>query len=295
MRVNPNPLADLLSALSQTQQQINRDLKQTASGQSVDVPSDDPAAAAMLVRNAGQSAELDQFLKSAGSIAGEVQSADSALNSVVAALQRAITLGTQGANGTVSDSDRAALASEVRGIQAELLNIGNLSYQGKFVFAGSDTQTEPFVWDSSSPSGVRYRGNSAINSVTLGSHLSLQTNMPGDQLFSSPGRDMFQAIQDLITGLENGTQIDSAVNAVSSAYQHINAQRVFYGNAMNQLNSQQIYLNRETTELAQQQNTIAGADLARILSDLANAQTSREATLEAISHTQQNNLFSYMK
>ncbi len=295
MRVNPNPLPDLLSALAQTQSQINRDLAQTASGSSVSTPSDDPAAAAMLVRNAGQMAEADQFLKSAGNVSGAMQTADAALNSVITALNRAIGLGTQGASGTVNSSNRIAIATEVQGIQSQLLSVANLSYQGNFIFAGTATQNAPYVEDAASTSGVRYVGNSNTNAVTVGNHLTVAANLPGDQIFSSGGKDMFQAIQDLITGLQTGTNIDGAVNAVSAAYDHINARRVFYGNVMNQLNSQERFLNSERTQLAQQQNTIGGADLSKVLSDLVNAQTSREATLEAIGRTQQNNLFDYIK
>lgn len=295
MRVNPNQLPDLLSALSDTQQQINTDLTRLSSGQTVSVPSDNPAAAAMLVRNAGQTAEADQFLRSVSSISGEMQNADSALNSVVTALQRAISLGVEGANGTLSSSNRAAVATEVQGIQAQLLSLANLSYQGHFVFAGTATQAAPYVEDASSPSGVRYVGNSNVNSVTVGDHMAVKTNMPGSQLFSAAGADVFQALQDLVTNLQSGTNIDTAVSEVSAAYQHINAQRVFYGNAMNQLNAQQTYLNSESTQLAQQQNAIGGADLARVLSDLVNAQTSKQATLESIAQTQQTNLFDYIK
>jgi flagellar hook-associated protein 3 FlgL len=295
MRVNPNPLPDLLSALSQTTRQINSDLQQVASGQRVNVPSDEPAAAAGLVRNADQTSEADQFLRSVGNVSGEMQNADSALSSVVTALQRAISVGVQGANGTINASDRGALANEVQGILSQLVSLANLSYQGNFVFGGTATQTTPYVLDGSSPSGVRYDGNDGVNSVTVGDHLTVKTNLPGSELFSAPGADVFQALQDLVTNLKTGTNIDISVNQVSAAYQHINAQRVFYGNAMNQLNSQQKYLNSESTQLAEQQNTLTGADLSRVLSDLVNAQTSREATLGAIARTQQGNLFDYIK
>jgi len=214
---------------------------------------------------------------------------------VVTVLQRAITLGVEGANGTVNSSDRAALADEVQGIQSQLVSLANLSYQGNFVFAGTATQTAPYVLDATSSSGVQYVGNSNVNSVTVGDHLSVQSNLPGSQLFSAAGSDVFQAVQDLITSLQSGSGIDSAVNEVSSAYQHLNAQRVFYGNAINQLNSQQTYLNSETTQLAQQQDSVGGADLTKVLSDLVNAQTARQATLEAVGQTQQTNLFSYLK
>lgn len=297
MRINPNPLPDLLATLNVNQQQINTDLEEIASGQSVNEPSDDPAAAAMLVQNADQTSQADQFLRSIGSVSAEMQNADSSLNSVVTILQRAISLGTEGANGTLNSSDREAVAAEVQGIQSQLLSLANLSYQGSFVFAGTATQTAPYVLDSNSPSGVNYVGNSNTNSITLGNNFSLQTNLPGSELFSSPGNDVFQALQDLVTNLQSGntTGIGTAVTEVSNAYNYINTQRVFYGNAINQLNSQQTYLNSETTQLAQQQNTLGAADLPSVISNLENAEVSRQAALEAMSNTLQNNLFSYLK
>src|SRR5258708_124525 len=295
MRVNPNPLPDVLAALAQTQQQINTDLQQLASGRSVNVPSDNPAAAAELIQNLGQTAEADQFLRSAGSVQGEIQNADSTLSSVITSLQRAISLGVEGANGTLNGSDRAALATEVQGIQAQLVSLANLTYQGNYVFAGTATQTAPYVLTPGSPSGVTYQGNLGVNSVTLGNHFKLQTNLPGSQLFSAPGNDMFQSIQDLITGLQNGTGIGTAVNEVSSAYSYVGAKRVFYGNAVNQLNAQQTYLSSETTQLAQQQNKIGGADLASVISNLTNAETVRQATLAAVGQTARTNLFDFIK
>lgn len=295
MRINPNPFPDLLAALAQNQQAINSDLQQIASGQSINAPSDNPAGAAGLVQNADQTAEADQFQRSISSVQGSLQNADSTLNSVVTALQRVISLGVEGANGTLNSSDRAQVAIEVKGIQSQLLSLANLSYQGTFVFAGTASNAAPYVLDPASPSGVSYVGNSETNQITVGNHFSVQTNLPGSQLFSSPGSDVFQAVQDLITGLQAGTGIDTAVNEVNNAYDYINHQRVFYGNAVNQLSSQQTFLSTETTQLAQQENSIGGADLSKAISNLVNAQTSRQATLEAIGQTQQNSLFNYIK
>jgi flagellar hook-associated protein 3 FlgL len=295
MRVDPNTLPDLLSALDQTQQQINIDLEQISSGQSVNVPSDDPAAAASLVQNASQTSAVDQFLRSIGGIQGEAQNADSAVSSVITALQRAISLGVEGASSTLNPSDRAAIATEVQGIQSQLLSLANLSYQGSYVFAGTATQTAPYVLDAASPSGVQYVGNAGTNSVTLGNQFTLQTNLPGSQLFSAPGSDMFQAVQDLITGLQTGTGIAAAVGEISTAYNFIDTQRVFYGNTENQLSSQQTYLNSETVQLAQQQNTLGGTNLPAAISNLTTAETSQQATLEAIGSTGHTNLFDYLK
>jgi flagellar hook-associated protein 3 FlgL len=295
MRVNPNPYTDILAAVSQTQQQIASDERQIASGQSVNVPSDNPAAAAALVQNAGQTSQADQFQRSIGSIQGEIQNADSALNAVTSSLQQAISLGVEGANGTNNSADRAAIATQVQGIQSQLISLANLSYQGNYVFGGTATQTVPYVLDPNSTSGVTYQGNTGVNSVTLGDHFSLQTNLPGSQLFSSSGGDVFQSIQDLITSLQSGTGIDTAVTELGNASSHISAQRVFYGNALNQLASQQTYLGSETTQLAQEQNTVGGADLTAVISNLTTEQVSLQATLAAVGQTAHTDLFNYLK
>ena len=295
MRVNPNPYPDLIAAAAQTQLQIQIDEQQISSGRSVNVPSDNPAAAATLVQNADQSSQADQFQRSIGSIQGEIQNADSALSSVVTAIQEAINLGVEGANGTVNSSDRAAILTQVQGIQAQLLSLANLSYQGNYVFGGTATQTPPFVVDASSASGVTYQGTTGANNVTLGSQFSLQTNLPGSQIFTGSSGNVFQSIQDLIVGLQSGAGITTAVTELGSALNYVGSQRVFYGNALNQLTAQQTFLSSQTTQLAQQQNTVGGANIPAVISNLTTEQTSLQATLQSVALTAHTNLFDYLK
>jgi flagellar hook-associated protein 3 FlgL len=297
IRVNPNPYPDLLAAIENTQQEIQSDELQISSGRSVNVPSDNPAAAALLEQNADQTSQIDQFQRSLGSVQGEIQNADSTLNSVITSLQQAISLGVEGANGTLNASDRAAIVVQVQGIQSQLLGLANLTYQGNYVFGGTATQTPPYVLNSGSSSGVTYQGNTGVNSVSLGNNFSLQTNLPGSQIFSSPGGDVFLSIQDLISGLQsnNGNSIGTAVNELSNASNQVNAQATFYGNALNQLTSQSTYLDTESTQLAQQQDTEGAANLPAVITNLTTAQTSLQATLESIAQTAQTNLFSYLR
>ena len=123
MRVNPNPFPDILAALNQTRQDQETALLQLSSGRRVSQPSDDPAAAAVLIQNRDQSTFNARYLSSLDSLQGQFQTADSTINSVVLALQRAVTLGVEGANGTLSDQDRAAITGELQGIQDQLLSL----------------------------------------------------------------------------------------------------------------------------------------------------------------------------
>jgi len=294
MRVNPDPSNDILAALTRTQQEQQRAALQLASGKRVSVPSDDPAAAAAMVDNLSRSAQTDEFVHSISTITALQQTADSTLSSVASALTRAINLGVEGSNGTLSDANRKSLAEELRGIKQQLLSLGNLSFQGSYVFAGTASQTQPFVLDASTPSGVRYDGNQGVNQVTVGDGFQVEMNKPGSDIFTAPGSDVFQSVQDMINALESGGDVGATVVGVRAAFDHVSAQRVFYGNTLNQLDAQETFLKGEQLQLASQQNALVGTDLAEAASRLANATSARAAAVNAVAKMSQMSLFDYL-
>lgn len=294
IRVNPNILPDLLSSLAQTRQQEETATIQMATGSRINQPSDDPAGAAQMVTNRDQTSQADTFLRSINSVNGLLQTADSTLSSVVTALNRAISLGVEGANGTLSDTDRSDVAGELQGIQQQLMSLANTSYQGEYIFSGT-SNTQPFVADASSSSGVKYQGNTGTNSVQVGPTYAVQINMPGSQIFSAPGASVFQAISDVISALKGNSGIDLAVSELNNAFNHVTSQRVFYGNAINQMQDQQNYLNAEKVDLSTAANSISGADMAATAATLNQANVAMNAELAAMGKISQVSLFDYLK
>jgi flagellar hook-associated protein 3 FlgL len=295
IRVNPKPLPDLLNALENLRQQQATAMLQLSTGSTINQPSDSPAGSARLVEINNLSSQVDSFQQSIGSVNGLLSTADSTLSSVTTALQRAITLGTEGANGTLSDSNRADIAAEMSDIQTQLISLANSSYQGQFIFSGT-SQAQPFAADSSSSSGVTYAGNDGVNTVSIGPNYKLQVNLPGSQVFTGSGGNVFQSIQDLINALQTNSDISGAVTEVSSAASYISNQRVFYGNAMTQTNSQSTYLDTEKTGLSQQVSNVSAADIATVATQVTSDQTAATAALEAIGRVSQlGSLFDYLR
>lgn len=294
IRVNPFPMPDLLVALEQTKQQENTATLQLATGSRINTPSDDPAGAAQLVQNRALTSQVDSFLSTGSDVNGQLSTADSTLSSVVTALQRALTLGIQGANGTLSDADRADVAQELSGIRTQLVSLANTAYRGQFIFAGT-ANVQPYALNSAAPSGVSYSGNAGVNTVTIGNGYQLQVNLPGSQVFSASGSDVFQSITDLIGALQSNVGIGAAVTEVSNAFNYVTSQRVFYGNAENQISSQNVALRSDKLQLASQVNTISGTDFAATATALTTAGVQLNAELAAIGKLSQTNLFDYLK
>jgi flagellar hook-associated protein 3 FlgL len=296
MRVNPNPMPDLLAALNQTQLEEQQAELQISTGKSVNVPSDNPVAAALLVENNDQATFTSGYLQSVSVVQDQLATASSTLGSITSALQQALSLGVEAAGGTLAASDLAGIANQLQGIQSQLVSLANTAYQGSYVFAGTKTSTPPFVVDAAAPdgSGVTYDGNADVNEVSIGSGYKIGVNVPGSQLFLASGNSVFLAINNLITAVQTNAGIGTAVNAVSAASSYLSAETVFYGNATDQTQSETTYLNAAKLQISQQQNTLGAVDMAAAASNLTQAQTDSQAALAAIGKLSQNNLFDYL-
>ena len=295
MRISPDTTQAVLNALSAADQAEQTALLHLTTGKRVNVPSDDPSAAAREVGISSQSGDCDQYLRSIASISAELQTADSSLNSGVTALQQAISLGVEGANGTMSQQDRAALASEVQSISQQMLGIANLSYNGKYVFAGTADSQPPYV---STASGIVYQGNDSVNQVEIEAGQTVAVNQPGSQLFSAAGANVFQALSDLATTLQsNSSTTDDIANAtdeVRAAYDQLNSARTFYGSTLDQLNASQDFLNTEKLQLTQQSSDLVGVDMNQAATNLTNAETARNAALQAAASIGNLSLFNFL-
>lgn len=283
LRVDPNLASDLLSAIERSDQQQNTAVEQLGSGQSVNAPSDNPSATAAVILNHAQSSQDDTFLRDIGSLQGMYQTADSTLSSAVQLMTKAISLGTEAANGTLTASNRQSIANELQGIMGEMVGLANASYQGEYLFSGTAVHTAPYAVNSTAPGGVTYQGNSSMNFVPILNDQSIQANVPGSQIFSNGAGNIFGSLNQMITALQSGIGIEAATTAVQNAFQELNQQRVFYGDALNQLSSATSFLNNDQVQLSQQENLLIGIDPAKAATNLSQAEVQNQAVIAATS------------
>jgi len=212
----------------------------------------------------------------------EILVASSTPSNAVQVLTRAISIGTEGANGTVSPSDRQAIAGEVQGLLQQLVSLGNTQYQGTYLFSGTAVTTQSFTLDPVTQA-VTYNGNPNSNPIQLSNGTSVQSGIPGSQLFQNAAGSAFAALQSLYNSLQSGNNIGAAVTSLQNALSQVSVQRVFYGNALNQINTSESFLNQEKINLSTQKNGLVGVDPPVAATSLAQSQTSYQANLAATS------------
>jgi len=297
MRVNPNFTADMVNLMDQAQQSENNAAQQLSTGRRVTQPSDDPAADSAMVNENSRSAAVDQYTANSDSVTDVLNTADSTLSSVTTLLQRAVTLGVEGANGTMNQTDLNSIAAQVSDIKTQMLSLANASYAGQYLFAGTATGTAPYVADAANPNQVDYVGNSKQNKVQIGTGLSVTTNLPGSSIFSQPNANVFDALQSLVTALQSGDTagIATAETSVNTSLNAVDTAQVFYGSTVDELTSNESFLSQEKLNITTYQNTLVSADLATAATNATQAQAVLTATVAAAAQLdQQVNLLTYL-
>jgi flagellin len=182
--------------LNITSNNLTSTLEQLSSGSRINSGADDPAGLAIANGLEANIAALTQSSSNATDGVGELQVADGALSQVTTLLDRAVTLATESATGTVSNSQRTALDAEYQSIKSEIDSIGSTTnFNGGQVFTTNTLNV--FLSDGSTS------GSSTIG-VTTGALSSAGLNLGGavaatGTLSQTPGTAAVAAT-DTLTG-----------------------------------------------------------------------------------------------
>ena len=174
-----------MSSMNRQQGDFMQVGQQIASGRRVVNPSDDPQAAARAVQVSQSLAVTQQYADARVSARNALAQEESVLNSVSDAIVSAKTLIVQAASDTLSDADRASVASELRGIYETVIGQANATDgNGRYLFGGYRDGSEPFV--RGADGSVSYVGDSNSRAV----HVDSSRLMP----VADNGRSVFQSV-----------------------------------------------------------------------------------------------------
>jgi flagellar hook-associated protein 3 FlgL len=286
MRVDPLYVSNLVGALDQAQSTEQQLASELSSGVRVTSLGQDPVAAGQNVLLLNQIQRDDSFTQSSSLVQGRLQVTDSALGSVVTQLTQAISLATGANNGTLNASQLQAISNQLSGIRDEITSLANSSYQGQYIFAGSQTLTAPFsTSNSTTPATTTYSGDGGVNYLETPNGQTIQLNLPGDQIFTaSASNGVFQALNNLIADFASGASGPSSVTdlqSLNTALNYLSQQRVTLDNSLTRLTAATDSIASEKTQLTAAQTSLMQADLGDISTQLSLSKTQQTA-LEAV-------------
>jgi flagellar hook-associated protein 3 FlgL len=266
-----------------------------SSGLAVSSLSDNPVAAGQASMLTSTISQDDTFVQTAATAESLMQVADSALGSVVTQLTSALSLAVEGNSGTESASDLTALSQQLGSIRDQVVALANTSYQGTYIFAGSDGDVQPFAVDTSTtPATTTYYGDTQVGSVTTENGQQIQTGLAGSAVFLAPGADVMTALNNLVADFAGGTVSGTAstdIGVLQTALSNVSQQRLSLDSSLNRLQTASSFAQTDATNRTATVSTLVSADPATVATQLSSAETQNQALMSVIATVEKQSLF----
>jgi flagellin len=258
------PSLQAQNQLATTNSGLQKTLFRLSSGSRINSGADDAAGLAIADGLQANISALNQSARNANDGVGQLQVADGALNQVTSLLNRAVTLATESANGTVGTTQRTALDAEFTSIKAEIDRIGsNTTFNGTSVFSASTTSV--FLSDAGSSSTIG-TSTGVLSSASIGS--SSPVNLSTDDLTTA-------------------AKATSALTDINSAIANVASLRGTLGANINRLQSATTVITNQVQNLSAAEDGIRGANIAQEVANLSKFQILNSTGISALAQANQ--------
>ncbi|MBO6811451.1 MULTISPECIES: flagellar hook-associated protein FlgL [Marinobacter] len=194
-----NRLQELNTSLNNTQQQIS-------TGQRVNKPSDDPVAAARILKLDQELSRVETYQRNVDLAENRLNQEESALESSIDVIQRIRELTVQAGNGSLSANDRRSISSELEERLGQLANIANTrDASGEFIFSGFQGSVKAF--EQNEFGSWTYQGDEGQRVLEIDDGVTVP--------ISDNGKDIFVRVPAAVTGENTSVTSGSSISGVS--------------------------------------------------------------------------------
>ncbi|MDO5291522.1 MAG: flagellar hook-associated protein FlgL [bacterium] len=131
-----------LNDINKNKNLLNKLQQQYSTGKKISTPSEDPITAVRALKLRSNYVELNQYLeKNIPSAQSWLDQTEGSLTNMNTMLTTAYEQFTQGANDTLSVTDRDSILKTLQEISKQMYQEGNAEYAGRYVFTGYKTDT----------------------------------------------------------------------------------------------------------------------------------------------------------
>jgi len=283
MRITDNMRFDSvqrnLSSLRSRHAQV---MQQVTTGRKIQAPSDDPVAAARLMRLNARAARTADYQATIKAVRADIESSEGQLAEASQLMVRAHELAIQGANDALSPNDRSALAIEVEALQEQLLATANARGQRGYLFSGSQVKTPTL-----SGAGA-FQGDAFEHEVEISPGVRTRVSVSGSEAFTAAGGvDAFQTLENLHQALlsNDASQISATLGDIETSRSQMVRVQGQAGLIMNRLDTADEALSVTALELAKQDSDVGDVDPFAAISELTQLSTTLDQAIAVARQT----------
>lgn len=271
--------------------------RQVSTGKRLNKISDDPSASSTAVGERNALGAIEQYSRTSDGAVSRLTVVDTVLSDVVQLLSRAQTAAMNGRGTTKTAEQRDAVAEELRGIRAALLDDFNTTFQGTYVFSGASSTTQPYTVGGGGAVNP-YAGSTTELDVEIGDSRTVTLAFNGDTIARGTDTDpVFDAMDDLITALTaaDETGIATGISALERAFNRATTAQSRLGSDLNEIDSQKLRLQQMKLSSNERLSKLEAANMAEAITNMAHADAAYQAALGAVSSATRVSLLDYLK
>jgi flagellar hook-associated protein 3 FlgL len=284
-------LGDLQSSLVRTQQQI-------ATGRRILTPSDDPVGAARALEITQTQSLNTRYGVNRQHATSALGMVEGTLSSVTALLQDVRTAVVAAGNGSLSDTERGFMATELRGRFEQLLGLANTrDAVGNYLFSGFQSNAPAFTKDASNV--VTYDGDAGQRLIQVDTTRQMSVTTPGSTVFQGGGQDIFNTLNELVGLLNTPGAPDPALLAghhanIDLALDNVLTVRASVGARLQELDALDYAGEDRNLQYSQILSEMQDLDYTKALTQLSQQQITLEAAQQSFVKTSGLSLFNFI-
>lgn len=188
------------------------------------------------------------------------------------------------------------MANEIEQLKAQMIQVGNTQYNGRYIFAGFKTTTQPFSEDNNS-----YNGDNGLIEFEVGAGGNkIAVNVPGDKVFDvdlTGTSQLLVMMDNLKSALDSGDHqaVSNLIVDVDKQMENVLAVRAEVGAKSNRIDLIQNRLQDDNYNFTALLSKSEDADLAQVITNLKMDENVYRASLAAGARIMQPSLIDFLR
>lgn len=293
------PTDMFLTDLRDISRRFEKAQREVSSGRRINQVSDAPDQISGLLQIRTELNQTQQIRANLGRVKTEVDTGEQTLQAAAKVMDRAASLGTQGANGTQSADQRRIIAGEVEALMQQMTGLTGAKVEGRYIFSGDADTQAPYTLDLSLDDPYsNYSGGAATRQVMHPTGALFSVSKTAEEIFDNPdpSKNVLDVMNHLRLALRNNDDaaISAALDQIGTAGVHLNNELAFYGTVQDRVAEATDFAYKQELRLKTQISNIEDTDMTAAILALNQARYQHDVALSSKARLKKVSLFDYL-
>ena len=291
MRVASTTIYEMVKFnLGNITEELNKANNVVSTGKRINNLSDDPIGLAQALNIRSTLSNFEQLGRNISMGKSWLTASESAISHVQDLVSDAKSLCIQMATATIGAAQRASASETVQNILEEVVSLANTEMNGRYIFAGSKTDTTPFDQDGT------YNGDNNPFTINIGRNSTVQVGSDGEAVFGTTGDGIFKTLNELKTALtnDNVSGIQEAMTRLDNHFDHISTRISDLGSKMLRMEIKENIFQDLKISNTERLSNIEDADITEAIIELKQKELAYQAALASSAKVMKLSLIDYL-